>query len=109
MPTVDIVINGRNFTVQCGDGEELRVKRLANYLDARVREQANQYGQLGDARLLVLTSLLVADELDDALAEIKRLHTSLGEIKSHQDDEAARAIERVAVRLEQLASAIESA
>ncbi len=107
MPTVDITINGRTFTVQCGDNEELRVKRLAHYVDARVREQAAQYGQLGDARLLVLTSLLIADELDDALGEIKRLHAGLDEIKAGTDEEAARAIDRVAARLEQLASGIE--
>ncbi|MCB2054984.1 MAG: cell division protein ZapA [Geminicoccaceae bacterium] len=105
---LDISINGKRHSVQCGDGEEVRLKRLAQYVDARLRELAAQHGPLGDARLLVLASLLIADELDDALAEIKRLHgRDPAELEAFELDHA-RAIERIAERIEQLAEGLES-
>ena len=107
MPNVDIMINGRAFSVQFGSGEELRLKRLAQYVDARVREQVQQHGPLGDATLLMLTSLLIADELDDALAEIKRLQSSDQSEQRRQETESNRAVDRVAERLERLAAALE--
>jgi len=107
MPMVDITINGRSYAVQCGEGEELRLRRLAQYVDSRVREQAAQAGQIGDARLLVLTSILIADELDDALAEIKRLQGDMEQARAHAESESAAAVDRVAERLEQLAAALE--
>ena len=109
MPMLEISINGRPYNVQCGEGEEVRLKRLAQYVDARVRELSSQHGQIGDARLLVLASLLVADELDDALSEIKRLlGRDPAEIEA-LELEQSRSIERVAERLEQLAAALETA
>ncbi len=109
MPTLDITIHNRPFNVQCGEGEELRLKRLASYVDARVREQAAAHGQIGDARLLVLTSLLIADELDDALSEIKRLQAGGSRAAASDDSGTAAMIERLAERLEQLAAAVETA
>lgn len=109
MPTVDIVINGRNYGVGCGEGEELRLKRLAQYVDARVREQSEVAGPLGDARLLVLTSLLIADELDDALSEIKRLQAqNRSSSPPAAEDDTAETVDRIAERLERLAADIES-
>ena len=40
MPMVDITVNGRRHSVQCGEGEEARVKGLANYIDRKVAELA---------------------------------------------------------------------
>ena len=109
MPTLDITIHNRPYSVQCGEGEELRLKRLASYVDARVKEQAGNLGQIGDARLLVLTSLLIADELDDALTEIKRLQAGMSKAEAADDNGTAALIDRLAQRLEQLAAAVETA
>jgi cell division protein ZapA len=107
MPTVDLLINGRHHPVSCDEGQEGRLRRLGAYVDGRVAELARQYGQVGDGRLLLLTSLLIADELSDAYDEIKRLKTAAGEAQRQDEREAAAAMERVARRLEQLAVALE--
>ena len=79
MPTVEISVNGRRHLVQCGEGEEARVRQLASYVDRRVTDLARGQTQVGDARLLLMASLLVADELSDAFDEIKRLKAALDE------------------------------
>jgi cell division protein ZapA len=109
MGMVDITFNGRRHQVQCGDGEEPRLRRLAAYVDSCAGKLQQQHGQLPDAKVLLLTSLLVADELSDAYEEIKRLNARAGEHEQRAEAEAAQALDRVAARLEQLAAALEKA
>jgi cell division protein ZapA len=109
MSMVEVTFNGRKHQVQCGDGEEPRLRRLAAYVDSCAAKLRQQHGQLPDAKVLLLTSLLVADELSDAYEEIKRLKAQAAEQDRKADEEAARALDRVTARLEQLAVALESA
>ena len=108
MPQVSVQISGRNYQIACDDGQEAHLARLGNYVDNRVRELVAAVGQVGDARLLVMVSLLLADELSDAYAELK--------IASANDRVAARldreeslssALESVAARIEMIAETLE--
>ncbi len=67
MATVAVSINGRKYAVSCDDGNEDHVARLADYIDGKVTEFAGSLGQVGDAQLLLMASILLADELSDAL------------------------------------------
>jgi cell division protein ZapA len=109
MPMVEVTVNGRRHAVQCGLGEEARVKRLASYIDRRVAELAKGQAQQGDTRLLLMASLLVADELSDAFDEIKRLQSALEERTTENEQQAAAAVEQVARELEAIAARLESA
>ena len=109
MGLLDIQINGRRHQVQCGDGEEPRLRRLAAYIDSCAGKLVQQHGQLADAKVLLLTSLLVADELSDAYEEIKRLKVQVSEEGKRAEREATQALDRVAERLEQLAASLETA
>ena len=66
MGQVAIAINGRRYNVNCDDGEEDRLRLLAAGLDRRVRALAASVGQVGENRLLLLTCLLLEDELAEA-------------------------------------------
>ncbi len=109
MGMLDIQVNGRRHQVQCGDGEEPRLRRLAAYIDSCAGKLQQQHGQLPDTKVLLLTSLLVADELSDAYEEIKRLKAQVGELGKRSEADAAQALDRVASRLEQLAESLEKA
>jgi cell division protein ZapA len=109
MPTVEIMVNGRRHAVQCGEGEESRVKRLASYVDRKVTDLAKGQMQVGDSRLLIMASLMVADELSDAFEEIKRLQAVLGERSNDGELQAAAAVERVAQQLDAIAARLENA
>ena len=77
MAQVDITVNGRSYSVACDDGQEEHLHKLAAYLDKRVGELSTAMGQLGDARLLVMTGLLISDELSECFEEIKSLRAEL--------------------------------
>ncbi len=66
MAQITVSINGRGYPVACNDGEEQRITELARYIDAKVKGFAQELGQIGEARLLVLTALVLADELAEA-------------------------------------------
>jgi cell division protein ZapA len=109
MPTVEIMLNGRQHVVQCGQGEESRLRQLASYIDRRITDMARGQAQAGDARLLVLATLKIADELSDAYDEIKRLRAAVEERGRGESDVPAGVLEQAAQRIEAIAAALESA
>jgi cell division protein ZapA len=66
MGQVVVKVNGRDFPLSCPDGQEPRIRRLAQYVDAKVGEFTQTVGQVGEARLVLLAALVIADELSDA-------------------------------------------
>jgi cell division protein ZapA len=65
MGQVVVTVNGRAFPLNCADGEEPRIRRLAQYVDGKVGEFVKMHGQIGEARLILLAALVIADELSD--------------------------------------------
>jgi len=66
MGEVIVRVNGRDFALSCTDGQEARTRRLAQYVDGKIAEFAKAVGQVGEARLILLAALVIADELSDA-------------------------------------------
>src|SRR5690348_2759132 len=62
MPLVNVMVNGRAYTIACDDGEEGHLKELAAHVDQKAREVLASVGQVGDARMLLMAALLIADE-----------------------------------------------
>lgn len=106
MAQVRITILGRTHAIACGDGEEDHVRRLAEYVDARVSEIAKEVdGRASEALLLAMVSLMLADELADAQAAVERLAADRrdagGDPAAHAADlgDLAERIETIADRL----------
>lgn len=66
MAQVAVALNGRTYRFVCGDGEEGRIQHLADYVRSRMESLGEQFARAGDDRLLVMTALLLADELFEA-------------------------------------------
>ncbi len=118
MGQVAITINGRVYDIACDDGQEAHLTRLGLYLDQRVNELVESVGQIGDARLMVMASLLVADELADAydeLAEVKEAQDAPSSPSDVDDDDPQRtgavqqSLERLTLRIENVAARLEGA
>lgn len=112
MSKVTISLNGRAFTIGCEDGQQAYLRDLAAHLDAHVRDLGEKVGQIGDLRLLLMASLIVADEMREAQGRIEALEDERADLKgrlSHAEarlrserSRAAEAIEAAAARLEAL-------
>lgn len=110
MAQVTVTINGSDYLIACDDGQEAHLARLGAYVDNRASELVAAVGKVDDARLLVMLSLLLADELSDADAELDTARTAdqgaaakmtAEENLSANIDELAQRIENIAERLEQ--------
>ncbi|MDD9875887.1 MAG: cell division protein ZapA [Magnetovibrio sp.] len=110
MAQVTVSINGRTYQIACDDGQEAHLTRLGNYIDNRVQELVAAVGQIGDARLLVIVSLLIADELSDAYAELNVARSGDGAAaRLEREESLSAALESVAVKIEDIAEALERA
>ena len=102
MAQVEVSINGRSYQIVCDDGQEEHLAQLGKYIDQRVRELVAAVGQVGDSRLLVMVSLLIADELADTYANLKNLREINEQDKSLQqfEDKIVEIIEGASARIE---------
>lgn len=118
MADTRLSIAGRIYSVTCQPGEEAHLARLGTMLDAAARK-AGASGGLTETRALLFAGLLLADELAEnidsqaqefaAQAAVTPPAKGQSDLLAHDDDGelVARAIERLAVRLENLAAALE--
>lgn len=114
MSQLDIQINGRTYNIACDDGQEEHLKKLATFFGDRVEELAGTLGQIGDARLMLMTGLMIADEMSDAYAEIDELKAELAALKKANADtsveeKSAEVIGSMAARIEAIAIKLEQA
>lgn len=112
MAQVPITLRGRSYQIACEDGQEAHLTRLGRYLD----EQADQLLQsagpvpVTDTMLLVMVSLLVADELSDAAGELENFRRAgKGEARIEVEEAVATAIDSLASRIESIAERLEGA
>lgn len=104
MAQVSVTINGRIYQIACDDGQEANLTRLADYVDKRVGELVAAVGQVGDDRLLVMASLLVADELSDAVTRLDGVDDS---DRLQEEETLISNIETLAERIEHIAQRLE--
>src|ERR1700741_3882274 len=81
MPQVSVTINGRQFRMACENGEEPRLTRLAQDLDARIGALRSHFGEIGDTRLTVMAALALADELSEVKEKLQRLEPELATLQ----------------------------
>lgn len=99
MAQVTISVNGRDYAIACGDGEEAHVADLAQYVDHHASALAGKVGTLGETRLLLMTALTIADELGEVSATLTELRA--------EHRRALESLDRLAGRLEEVADGAE--
>lgn len=119
MAQVKVKVNGRDYEIACEDGQEEHVARLGRYVDKKVVELADQVGQVGDTRLLVMTALVITDELSEAYGELEDIREGSAGLGGQNDEEhtdtpdsggeAAEDIRQLTCRIEDIAAGLERA
>ncbi len=106
MGQLAVTVNGHSYQITCDDGQEDHLRALAESVDARVGELVASVGQVGDMRLLVMTSLLLADEASEAkndLLALREEDAKAGEKAQLDEAVLAAGIETLAERIEAIA------
>lgn len=118
MPRIDIELNGRGYTLTCEEGQEVRIRQLASFVDRRLQRIAEDSPQGSEAQHLMLTALVIADEFLD-FQEVAARSGAGGVSVADQSDGFRRngeadafvveAVEGIARRLEDIAERLERA
>jgi cell division protein ZapA len=101
MAQVTIRINGYAYTVGCEDGQETHLEQMAADIEQRISSIKAIGGQSGEARLLMLAALLLADELHDTRSAQK---ANLAAATPKSDPEKSAKLRRLAARAEEIAA-----
>jgi cell division protein ZapA len=97
---VEIKVGGRRYPMYCRDGDEAHLARLAGLVDGKAEQARGASGNLSEINQLLFAAIFLADELD----ELKRRGPAAKPSAAAETDEpAARALESLALRLENLA------
>lgn len=99
MGQITVGVNGRDYVIACGDGEEEHVADLATYVDHHVRQLAAKLGSIGESKLLLMAALTIADELGEVSATLTELRA--------EHRRALESLGRLAGRLEDVADGAE--
>jgi len=68
---VNIKFNAKDYLLSCDDGQEENLKELANHLNKKFDELKSNLGNLGENKLLLITSIKVIDEYHDLVKKIE--------------------------------------
>ena len=81
MAQVSVTINGRAYRMACEDGQENHLVKLAKNLDDRIVDLRGKFGQIGDARLIVMAAITVADDLAEMGKRVRDLEDELAALQ----------------------------
>ena len=79
MANVNIKFNGKDFLLSCEDGQEEHLEELANHLGTKFEKLKTDLGNIGESKLLLITSIKIMDEYFE---NKKNVHINKQEIKN---------------------------
>ena len=90
MPQVTVTINSRQYRMACEEGQEQHLLALCDDLNRRIGDLTGKFGEIGDARLILMAALSVADELTDTNEHVRRLEQELATLRNARSASADR-------------------
>tara|TARA_B100001123_G_C14618749_1_gene752907 strand:+ start:13 stop:459 length:447 start_codon:yes stop_codon:yes gene_type:complete len=80
MANVNIKFNGKEFLLSCDDGQEEHLEELSMYLNNKFNDLKNSLGNIGENKLLLITSIKVMDEYFETKKKIEKQKIELNKI-----------------------------
>ena len=71
MANVNIKFNGKEFLLSCEDGQEEHLEELSSVLNNKFNDLKNNLGNIGENKLLLITSISVIDEYFETKKKIE--------------------------------------
>ena len=72
MANVNVKFNGKEFLLSCDDGQEDHLEELSNVLNNRFDELKSSLGNIGENKLLIITSIKIMDEYYETRKKINK-------------------------------------
>jgi len=82
MANVNIKFNGKDYLLSCDDGQEENLKELASHLSKKFNKLKSNLGNIGENKLLLISSIKVIDEYYDLLKKIESKKKELNNLNT---------------------------
>tara|TARA_B100000029_G_scaffold415267_1_gene418989 strand:+ start:582 stop:1028 length:447 start_codon:yes stop_codon:yes gene_type:complete len=89
MVNVNIKFNNKDYLLSCDEGQEENLKELANFLDIKYNDLKKNLGNIGENKLLLITTIKLIDDffdlkkkVDTKKKEFESLSNKFKEIRS---------------------------
>lgn len=102
MAQVTLRINGYAYTIGCKDGEERHLEAMGTELSRRIDSVRAAAGPSGEARMLVMAALLMADDIFELRSKLEATTPV-----PQPDPRLGRKLNRMAKRAEEIAVGLE--
>ena len=112
MANVNIKFNGKDYLLSCDDGQEEHLIELAANLDSKYNELKSNLGNIGENKLLLITTIKIFDDFYDLTKKVnstkndfEKLSNKFKELKSlaiNYKDEKELEIEKLKKELNDL-------
>tara|TARA_B100001121_G_C18247211_1_gene415549 strand:+ start:79 stop:525 length:447 start_codon:yes stop_codon:yes gene_type:complete len=82
MANVNIKFNNKDYLLSCDDGQEESLKKLTKFLDKKYSELREKLGNIGENKLLLITTIQLIDEYFDLKQKVTNQKNKLDEISN---------------------------
>ena len=82
MANVNIKFNNKDYLLSCDEGQEESLKKLTKFLDQKYSELKDKLGNIGENKLLLITTIQLIDEYFDLKQKVSNQKKKLEEISS---------------------------
>ena len=80
MANVNIKFNNKDYLLSCDDGQEESLKSLTKFLDKKYNELKDKLGNIGENKLLLITTIQLIDEYFDLKQRVTKQKKKLDEL-----------------------------
>tara|TARA_Y100000996_G_scaffold229688_1_gene180766 strand:+ start:145 stop:591 length:447 start_codon:yes stop_codon:yes gene_type:complete len=80
MANVNIKFNNKDYLLSCDDGQEESLKKLTSFLDKKYRELKEKLGNIGENKLLLITTIKLIDDYFDLKERVSLQKKKLDEL-----------------------------
>ena len=116
MANVNIKFNNKDYLLSCDDGQEESLKKLTRFLDKKYSELKDKLGNIGENKLLLITTIQLIDEyfdlkqkvtnqknkLDDELDGFKKTIDENNSLYESMLDKTTQSLEKIISNTESL-------
>jgi len=80
MANVNIKFNNKDYLLSCDDGQEESLKKLTSFLDNKYKKLKDKLGNIGENKLLLITSIQLIDEYFDLKERVSLQKNKLNDL-----------------------------
>ena len=82
MANINIKFNNKDYLLSCDDGQEESLKKLTKFLDKKYSELKDKLGNIGENKLLLITTIQLIDEYFDLKRRVTQQKSKLDNLSS---------------------------